>query len=306
MKKYFMIQKNMRAMLIAMTPLVLFSVFLFGWRVLAVLAITNISAVITEYLFVRKKKAGKISMAVFVSAFILTLSIPPTIPLWMAAVGSIVAITFGKMVFGGFGTNIFNPAMVGRTFIYVSFANAMTVNWLKPFTSLPGGFAVWQKLDHLTGATPMIVFRDSGAITPIKNSFFGLIAGSAGETSAFLIIIAAIYLLLTKTAKWQPMVSTLLSLTLFSFIFYGTNPLPFLLTGGAMFGIVFITTDPVSMPKEKTTIWIYGIMIGFLTVLIRKMSLFAEGFMFAVLITNSFTPIIEYGVNKMKKRGAKK
>ena len=142
MKKYFMIQKNMRAMLIAMTPLVLFSVFLFGWRVLAVLAITNISAVITEYLFVRKKKAGKISMAVFVSAFILTLSIPPTIPLWMAAVGSIVAITFGKMVFGGFGTNIFNPAMVGRTFIYVSFANAMTVNWLKPFTSLPGGFAV--------------------------------------------------------------------------------------------------------------------------------------------------------------------
>lgn len=302
MKKYFLIQKNMKIMLLALTPLVVFSIFLFGWRVLATLLIANIFAVLTEYLFVRKKKGGKISMAVFVTAFLLALSIPPTIPFWMAAVGSIIAIAFGKMVFGGFGTNIFNPAMVGRTFIYVSFANAMTVKWLKPFTSLPGGFKTWQNPEYLTAATPMITLRDSGILTPVKDTFFGFISGSAGETSTFLILIAAVILLVSKTAKWQAMLSTLVSFLIFSFIFFGQNPVNYLLTGGIMFGIVFIATDPVSMPKNKIAIWIYGLMIGFLTVLIRKLSLFVEGFMFAVLLTNSFIPIIEYGLNNLKKK----
>lgn len=304
MKKFFLIQKNMRIMLLVLSPLVVFSIFLFGWRVLATLLVVNLFAVLTEYLFVRKKKNGKISMAVFVTAFLLVLSTPPTIPFWMAAVGAIIAIAFGKMVFGGFGTNIFNPAMVGRTFIYISFANAMTVNWLKPFTRLPGGFAVWQNPDQLTAATPMITLRDSGFSTSLNDTFFGFISGSAGETSAFLILIAAAILLITKTAKWQAMISTLISFLVFTFIFYGSNPINFLFTGGIMFGIVFITTDPVSMPKNKIAIWIYGFLIGFLTVLIRKLSLFVEGFMFAVLLTNSFTPIIEYSLNNLKKKGA--
>jgi Na+-transporting NADH:ubiquinone oxidoreductase subunit B len=298
----FLKQKNMKMMLYGLIFLVLYGIFLFGWRVLALIITANVFAVLTEYLFVRSKKNNRVSMAAMVTATLLALSVPPTLPFWMMAVGSIVAITFGKMVFGGFGMNMFNPAMVGRTFIYVAFANAMTVNWLQPFTKLPGGLSVWQKIGNLTSATPMIHFRDMGELTELSRLFFGFIPGSVGETSAFLIILIGIYLIWTKTAKWQPMLATLLSFSIFAVIFYGANPLPFIFSGGLMFGIVFITTDPVSMPKNKTAIWVYGFLIGFLTVLIRKYSLFVEGFMFAVIITNSFMPIIEVAISKLQKK----
>jgi Na+-transporting NADH:ubiquinone oxidoreductase subunit B len=306
MKNVLMKQKNMQRVLMALAPITLFAIFLFGWRILLVVAVSNLFAFLTEFLFIRKKKNGKVSQAVFVTGTLLALSLPPTIPFWMAAVGAIVGITFGKMVFGGFGMNMFNPAMVGRTFIYVSFANAMTVNWLQPFTSFPGGFFAYQNAAHLTAATPMITFRDTGGVESFCNLFFGLIPGSIGETSAFLILIAAIYLLLTKTAKWQVMASTFLSFSLFTLLFYGQNPLPFILSGGLLFGVAFIVTDPVSMPKHPIAIWIFGILVGFLTVFIRKFSLFAEGFMFAVLIANTFLPIIEYALNAAKKKGATK
>lgn len=304
MKKYFLIQKNMIMMLIALTPLILFSIFLFGWRILVLLLVTTLAAAVTEFLFIRRKPGGKISMAALVTGFLLALSSPPTLPFWMAAVAAIVAITFGKMVFGGFGMNVFNPAMLGRTFIYVSFARAMTVSWLQPFTAWPGGFATWMKAEHLTAATPMIIFRDSGIIEKTSNLFFGFIAGSAGETSVFLILLSGLFLLITKTARWQAMLSTLISFLLFGALFYSMNPLPLLLSGGLMFGVVFITTDPVSMPKKPLAIWIYGFLIGFLTIFIRKYSLFVEGFMFAVIITNSFMPIIEYGLSKLPRKGA--
>jgi Na+-transporting NADH:ubiquinone oxidoreductase subunit B len=298
----FLKQKNMKMMLYGLSFLVLYGIFLFGWRVLALVVTANIFAILTEYLFVRNKKNNRVSMAAMVTATLLALSVPPTLPFWMIAVGAIVAITFGKMVFGGFGLNMFNPAMVGRTFIYVAFVNAMTVNWLQPFTKFPGGFSVWQKIGNLTSATPMIHFRDTGELTELSRLFFGLIPGSVGETSAFLIILIGIYLIWTKTAKWQPMLATLLSFSVFTLIFYGTNPLPLIFSGGLMFGIVFITTDPVSMPKNKTAIWVYGFLIGFLTVLIRKYSLFVEGFMFAIIITNSFMPIIEIAITKLQKK----
>ncbi len=120
-------QKMMNKVLYALVPIIFFSIYLFGWRVLAVLLVSNLFAFLTEYMFIRKKKFGKVSMAVFVTGTLLALTLPPTIPFWMAAVGSIVAIGFGKMVFGGFGMNVFNPAIVGRTFIYISFPNAMTM-----------------------------------------------------------------------------------------------------------------------------------------------------------------------------------
>lgn len=239
-------------------------------------------------------------MAVFVTGTLVALTIPPTIPLWIAAVGSVFGVMFGKMVFGGFGMNVFNPAIVGRTFIYISFPKAMTVQWLKPFTSFPGGFLHWMKVDHMTAASPIITFRDTGVMEPLQNVALGNIPGSIGETSAVLIILAAIYLIFTKTAKWQPMVATLLSFSLFTFIFFGENPLFFILSGGFLFGTVFMITDPISMPKKPLAIWIYGILVGFLTVFIRKFSLFAEGFMFALLLGNVFMPIIEYGLNYKK------
>ncbi|MEA2096140.1 MAG: RnfABCDGE type electron transport complex subunit D, partial [Candidatus Cloacimonadota bacterium] len=196
-------------------------------------------------------------------------------------------------------------AIVGRTFIYISFPNAMTMQWLQPLTKCPAGFTVWQNSNLITTATPMIEFNNSAKVTELSQLFLGTISGSMGETSAILILLAGIYLIITKTAKWQPMFSLLISFALFTSIFYGTNPLSFMLSGGLMFGAVFMITDPVSMPKDKTAIWIYGLLVGFLTVFIRKFSLFTEGFMFALLLGNIFMPIIEFGLKqmKMKKNG---
>jgi len=299
-------QTIMNRVLYALLPLLLFSIYLFGWRVFAIVIVSNLAAFLTEFLFIRKKKNGKVTMAVFVTGTLLALTLPPTIPLWIAAVGSIVAITFGKMVFGGFGLNIFNPAILGRTFVYISFPQQMTITWLKPYTlsSFPGGLIRWTAEPMMkTSATILGQLRNSGATDfSMSNAFLGFIPGSIGETSAILIILAGIYLILTKTAKWQPMVATTLSLIIFGFIFYPAQNIMFsLVTGGALFGIVYMTTDPVSQAKGKLAIWIYGALIGFLTVFIRKFSLFYEGMMFAILLTNAFMPMIEYGLDKLSK-----
>lgn len=300
-------QQMMNRVLYALIPIVIFAVYLFGLRVLAVVAAANIAAYISEYLFVRNKKPGKVTMAVFVTGTLVSLTLPPTIPLWISALSGVISIVFGKMVFGGFGANIFNPAILGRTFVYISFPNQMTISWLKPYLlkDFPGGFVHWSPETSMqTGATILNSFRASGEeLYPMMDAFTGFVSGSMGETSALLIILAGIYLIVTKTAKWQAMLSTILSLAIFTWAFYPTqNPLYFLVSGGAMFGIVFMVTDPVSSPKGTWGIWIYGLLIGFLTVFIRRYSLFAEGFMFALLLTNAFIPLIEYGLEKVGKK----
>ncbi len=312
MHEKLMKQPVMNRVLYALIPSTLFSIYIFGYRVMAVILVSNIFAMLTEYLFIRKKKGGKVTMAVFVTASLLALTLPPTIPYWMAAIGAIVAIAFGKMVFGGFGTNMFNPAILGRTFIYVSFPQAMTIRWLKPFTlsDFPGGLSSWIGGSGMqTGATILGEYRNSSEmIYSMSDTFMGFVPGSIGETSAILILVSAIYLIWTNTAKWQPMVATAISILVFNFAFYpAVNPMYFLLSGGALFGIVYMTTDPVSQAKGKYAIWIYGLIIGFLTVFIRRYSLFAEGFMFALLLANTFMPIIEIGLDKLiKPKQAKK
>jgi Na+-transporting NADH:ubiquinone oxidoreductase subunit B len=296
-------QQIMIRVLYALIPIVIFSVYLFGLRVLAVVAIANLAAYYTELLFVRNKKPGKVSMAAFVTGTLVALTLPPTIPLWISALAAVISIAFGKMVFGGFGANIFNPAILGRTFVYISFPNQMTISWVKPYlwSDFPGGLLRWQANPSMqTGATILNHYRaTSSSLHSFSEAFSGFVPGSIGETSALLIILAGAYLIFTRTAKWQPMLATLISVTLFSFIFYPQmNPLYFLVSGGAMFGIVYMVTDPISCPKGKWAIWIYGLLIGFLTVFIRRYSLFAEGFMFALLLTNAFMPLIEYGLEK--------
>ena len=296
-------QPIMNRVLYALVPSLMLAVYMFGWKVLAVILASNLFGGITEYLFIRNKKGGKVTMACFVTSTLVAMTLPPTIPLWMAAVAAIVSIAFGKMVFGGFGTNPFNPAILGRTFVYVAFPQQMTVSWLKPYmlSDFPGGLLRWTGASELmTSATILGQFRLDQPVTyGFLDSFFGFIPGSIGESSAILIILAGIYLILTKTAKWQPMVATTISILIFNFIFYPKeNPLFLLVTGGALFGIVYMTTDPVSQAKGKIAIWIYGFLIGFLTIYIRRFSLFAEGFMFALLLTNAFMPIIEYALDK--------
>lgn len=310
LKGRLMKQTVMNRVLYALVPLLVFSIYLFGWRVCAIVLVSNLAAFLTEYLFIRNKKNGKVTMAVFVTGTLLALTLPPTIPFWIAAVGSIVAVTFGKMVFGGFGLNMFNPAILGRTFIYISFPQQMTIHWFKPymFSDFPGGLLRWTAAPAMrTGATILSQIRNTGSTEyTISNAFWGTIPGSIGETSALLIILAAVYLIITKTAKWQPMLATTLSLVISGLIFYPQqNPLFSLVTGGALFGVVYMTTDPVSQAKGKLAIWIYGVLIGFLTVFIRRYSLFYEGMMFAILLVNAFMPMIEFGLGQLQKPKAK-
>jgi Na+-transporting NADH:ubiquinone oxidoreductase subunit B len=132
--------------------------------------------------------------------------------------------------------------------------------------------------------------------------FIGNIPGCMGEVSGLLILLSAIYMIITRTAKWQPMAGGILSFLLFSFLLYGANPLYYLFAGGVMFGMVFMITDPVSMPSHKTVIWINAILVGLLTVIIRKFASFSEGFMFALLLGNTFSPIIDYAFKAQQKK----
>lgn len=302
-------QPIIQKLLYSLIPIVLFSIYLFGLQVLIILLVSNLSAYLTEYLFIRNKPNGKVTLSAIATGTLLGLSLPPTIPILIAALGSFIAIAFGKMVFGGYGTNLFNPALVGRTFIYVSFPRQMTISWVKPFTEFPGGFLSYAPPESMkTSATILSHFRNTGELLySMKDAFLGLKSGSMGETSALLLLICAIYLIMSKTASWKPMVGTVLSMLFFNFLFFPhINPLYFLVSGGAMFGIVYFVTEPVTLPKGKAAVWIYGILIGFLAVFIRAKSLFYEGFMFAVLMANSFMPIIEYVLNSLTKKSVEK
>ncbi|HSK69129.1 MAG TPA: RnfABCDGE type electron transport complex subunit D, partial [Candidatus Limnocylindria bacterium] len=258
---------------------------------------------------------AKVSEAVFVSSALFTLSLPPMTPAWIAVVGIVVGIVFGKMVFGGFGRNVFNPALVARCFIYVAFPAAMTVTWSQPFLSLPGGFAAFQPAaDAITAATPIITFNTTRAMAPLQDVFLGFVNGSLGESSALHILLGGAYLLIRKVASWKLMLSTVIGgLALSAVLYYAgvagpegrplAPPLFTLLSGGFLYGAVYMITDPVSAPKDSTSQWIAGLLVGMVTVVIRSFALFTEGIMFAILIVNSLTPLIELKVRDWKNRG---
>jgi len=302
----FMKQKMMRKVVYSLIPIIVASIVFFGWRSLFLLISTTFFGVFAEWIFKRKTKKP-ISEAVFVSCVLYTLTLPPRTPFWIAAVGIIFGIVFGKEVFGGFGRNVFNPALVGRAFIYVSFPKFMTAQWTASNTT---GIMKYlnTSIDTLSSATPMLLFKSTGEMVSYGKLLFGNVAGSLGETSAVLIILAGIYLIYTKTAAWETIVSMLGGFLITNTFFYMIgvaavpNPLFGLLSGGVLFGAVFMATDPISSPKEKNGKFIYGILIGIITVVIRGFALFAGGVMFAILIGNTFAPIIDETVKAIRKR----
>ena len=313
--KYFMKQKMMRTVLWSLLPIYLFSIYLFGWRVLLVLAVSLVTAFAGE-LFILRMISGdkaKVTEAAFVTAGLFTLTLPPTVPIWIVVVGTLFGIIFVKAIFGGFAKNVFNPALVGRAFVYVSFPAQMTMQWQKPFGGFPGGLLKWSgAVDMATEVTPMINMNVNGIAASPLNLLIGNISGSMGETSAILIILAGAYLIYTKTASWKIMASVTASGLVFSLFFNmlgatNVNPLFTLLSGGFLFGTVFMATDPVSAPMKDPGKIIYGILIGFITIVIRTFSLFTEGMMFAILIGNSFAPLINMNVKNWEaKQKAKK
>ncbi len=336
--RLFTRQANMLRVLYALIPLALTGVYFFGWRVAAVLATAYAAGLATELVTTRVR--GKpISMACLVTCGLYGLSLPPTVGFGVAACGAVVAILFGKEVFGGFGRNFANPAIVGRAFVYVCFPTQLTAGFVGSFTGGAGGFVYWSQhsfhqapeamavfADTISQASPMWVYKTVGPEAAAKavslmqlltgdisgqfrtaDRMRTLVAGSIGEGCAIAIAAAAIYLLVTRTANWRLMLGGFLGVILTTVLFrhgLGFNawtptqtdvaPLAMtLLAGPTMFVLVFMVTDPVSAPKRRPAMYAYGLLIGFLMVLLRWRGIFVAAASFAVLLGNMAAPLLD-------------
>lgn len=257
-------------------------------------------------------RGHEVNEGFFVTSILLTLTLPPSIPLWMVALGTIFGVVIGKEVFGGTGKNFLNPALTGRAFLYFAYPAAMS------------GDAVWTAVDGYTGATALGEAAAGGlnAIAGLGYSwwdyFIGLVPGSLGETSTLAILIGAAILLYTRIASWRVMLGVLVGAVattlLFNNIGSDTNPmfaLPFwwhFVTGGFAFGMVFMATDPVTSAHTNTGRFWFGVLVGLMTVLIRVVNpAFPEGMMLAILFANIFSPLIDYVVvqSSVKRRLAR-
>jgi electron transport complex protein RnfD len=262
-------------------------IYFFGFRVISVVVVSVIAAVLTETVFqkLRMRPVTITDYSAVVTGILLALNLPPGLPLWMAAVGSVVAISLGKQIYGGLGMNPFNPALIGRVFLMVSFPVQMTT-WINP-------------IDGVTGATPLQIMKMQGLTTDYLKLFLGNIGGSLGETSSLLIILGGLYLLYKGYIDWRVPVSYLGSVAILSLIL-GRDPIFNLLSGGLMLGAFFMATDMVTSPISRTGKIIFGIGAGFFTVLIRFFGGYPEGVSFSILLMNAFTPIINrYTVPKI-------
>ncbi|MFC1467263.1 RnfABCDGE type electron transport complex subunit D [Verrucomicrobiota bacterium] len=319
-KTWFRKQPMMRKVEIALIPALIGSVYYFGWRSLAMVVWVSLVGMLAEFIMA-KRRGDPVTEAVFVTSMLFGLSLPPTLPFWQAAVGIVVGILFGKEVFGGFARNPFNPAIVGRGFIYVCFPVDMTSGFTPVWKGFPGGFAHWavqtfyEGIDAMTAATPMWSRRDYAYEAGLLNLFLGnigdvftssdgvtraLAAGSMGEVSALLVFIGGIYLLWTKTANWRLTVSTLggaVTATVIFRYFLGAEKVPPVLwtlcSGAMLYAAFFMVTDPISAPKNKNAQLIYGAFIGFMIVFFRWKAVFAGGVAFAILLGNTIGPTVE-------------
>ena len=311
-------QKIMRRVAYSLAPIFLFSIYLYGWRVLSLTAVTFIFGILTEYV-VEKGRGKKVSQAVLVTCTLYALSLPPATPHWIAAVGIVFGVFIGKELFGGFGRNIFNPAITGRLFIYICFPTKLSNAWVRPGNF--GAFAA-ENLDTITAATPLAVFRNGGTLPDLLYELFGvsggetlnlilgLRAGSIGESSIVLILIAAIYLLVTKTAQWRLLISALVAEIVLHTIFYYSGlptlrPDRALLSGSLIYVAVFMCTDPVTAPNKPLAQLMYGTLIGVIAVTIRSFSGFPEGTSFAVMMGNVFASLLDEISPKAKKKKKK-
>jgi Na+-transporting NADH:ubiquinone oxidoreductase subunit B len=336
--KILLKQPIMNRVLLALLPCVAGSIYFFGWRSLFIIIWAGLFGFLTELLFTRTRKKP-VSKAVFVTTTIFALIMPPTISLHVLTIGVIFAVMFTKEIFGGFGKNIFNPAMAGRCFIYICFPIAMTATWAPAADGFWGALGKWSTAnnpDAITSATPMAQLKAGKLlITDDDNMwkgeagegvevimpkvmrsklFFGRISGTMGVTSALLILIGGLYLFITKTASRTIIISLIATYAVFNQVLYWFNVEPVLgawpavLGGGFLFGAFFMATDPISAPRTEQAKIIYGIIIGICTTIIRNFSIFNGGLMFAILIGNMFAPLLDEivkALKTMKKTGEK-
>lgn len=287
----FSTRRMMTDVLIALVPLIAMSLFMFRWYAIKQLVVCIVACLASEALFVsmRGKRITLADCSAAVTGIILALSLPATAPWYVGALASFVAMGIGKIIFGGLGMNIFNPAMVGRAFVMVAFAGLMNAGAYENPAYM---------LDAISQATPMNAFKGSGITTSIFDLFFGFTNGSIGETSALAAIIGGTFLCIRGTASWHipaGVISAVIVLAGAADFSAGANGhllLHHLLGGALLFGAFFIATDPVTSPLTPVGKFIFGAGVGSLVMLIRVFSGYPEGVMFAILLMNAVTPLI--------------
>ena len=312
------VERNMRGVMIALLPTFLVSLCFFGLGA-AVVCLTSVAScmffewAITRYVLHRPTTLSDGSA--MLTGILLGLNLPSNFPIWMIIIGSLVAIGVGKMTFGGLGTNIFNPALVGRCFLLVSFPAAMT--------SWPVAGQLTSYSDAVTSATPLSVMKNaiktgdtqmldklpSAVDSLLGDMSNGMGAGAVGEVCALALLLGLAYMLYRRIITWHIPASIILSVFVFSGLLHLANPIyanpvEVILSGGLLLGAIFMATDYVTSPMNHRGQLIYGIAIGFLTVVIRNWGSYPEGMSFAILIMNAFTPLINFYV-KPKRFGEK-
>lgn len=297
------VNRLMTNVIIALIPAVILALYCFGIGAAIVIVTAIAGCVVTEYIITRYMLGQKPSignMSAVLTGLLLALNLPSNLPVWTILIGCVVAIGIGKMSFGGLGCNIFNPALVGRVFLLLSFPVQMTT-WPLPIENR------MNYLDATTGATTLGELKQgiiaSGDVN-LVDQLIGFTGGSMGEIGAIALLIGFVYLLCTRTITWHIPVAIIATVAVFSAII-GVNVGVQLLTGGLLLGAIFMATDYVTSPMSHAGMLIYGVMIGIITVIIRQWGAYPEGMSFAILIMNGITPLINRYV-KPRKFGERK
>ena len=298
--------KIMWNMIIALVPVMLASFYFFGLSAVLVTITSVVSCVLFEYLIQRfffdKNEITVSDGSAVITGLLLAFNVPSSLPFWMVIIGSLVAIGIAKMSYGGIGKNIFNPALIGRVFLLISFPVEMTT-WpvpLKNTTALTDAISGPTMLSSvregmLNGHSLSKIFEN---IPSYQDMFLGNKGGSLGEVSALVIIIGGLFLLFKKIISWHIPVSFILTVFIFTGILWERNPDIYadpvfhILAGGLMLGAIFMATDPVTSPMTKSGKIIFGLGCGIITVVIRTWGSYPEGVSFAILIMNAFVPLI--------------
>lgn len=314
--------KIMWSVVISLVPVIAASIYFFGPSAILVLLASVAGCLITERLF-GNQPGSLADGSAMITGLLLGLTLPPGFPLWMAFLGGVFGMGFGKIIFGGLGQNIFNPALVGRAFLQAAFPVAITTwpakteNWWSlqgDNLSLPFMSPV---VDTATSATPLgnLKFGDDPVVTPLVDLFFGTTGGSLGETSALFIILGGLYLAYKGHLNWHIPLSIFTGTLVVSGLFYAIGisqfpPLFMLFSGGMMLGAFYMATDMVTSPITNKGCWVFGLGIGFLVVIIRIWGGLPEGVMYAILLMNAMVPFINratqprlFGTSAKKKEG---
>jgi Na+-translocating ferredoxin:NAD+ oxidoreductase subunit D len=295
----------MFGVVIALTPAFIVSLVVFGVGAIKVTLAGVFFCMLFEYLiskYLLKREANLADGSAFITGVLLAFNLPANIPIWIIAIGSLVAIGLGKMAFGGLGNNPFNPAMVGRVFLLISFPVPMT-SWPVAMESQ------WRLTDGVTGATPMAIFKEGleaglpiteimGQLPSYFTLFLGGQGGCIGEVSGLALFIGFVYMLYKKIITWHIPVSLLATVFVLTGLFWIINPAEYadplfhVITGGLLLGTFYMATDYVTSPMTPKGMLIYGVGIGVFTVIIRLWGSYPEGISFAILIMNGFVPLI--------------